>query len=383
MAYMSKVKRRQVKRTQAIRALITVVIIAVVLIIVWQISLGTTYAKVGGVAIRGGMVKGVEAFLTYYQTGQFPNTDFSGKTDEEIQTAKDMELVQRNSLIQSVFIPYEVTKQHFKAQGTPFPDEETAADIKDSVDTLFANTELERTLRSNGVNRTHVEYYYSYLSAMRKLMEEALEKNPITPEEEQEYYERYISYFTNPLSLQASHILIMDSDHTAAKRAEIQDILDQLRDGADFAEMAMEYSEDSSAADGGDLGSFGLGQMVAPFEEAALALDVGEISDIVETEYGFHIIKLTDRTEESVQPLDEVKSSVEELIGGDRLDEELDRLKSEANTTYSGLINPFTGKPPINLTELEEIRNPGGTDTGAEDAVEEEDGDGHEGHDHE
>jgi len=365
-----------------IRGLIAIAVAAVVLIIVWQASLGSVVAKVNGVSIRSGMVDGVEAFLVYYQTGQFPADQLAGLTGEERDSAVDMALVARNSLIQSVFVNSELIRQHFESEGKAFPSAEKAIEISETTDLLFANIELSRSFRNNGISKSHVEYYYTYQAAMEEFQEEVLANDPITDEDIETYYELYQFYFMTPVQLTASHILIMDPEHTDAKRAEIQAILDKLNDGEDFATLAIEYSEDGSAVNGGELGTFGLGEMVAPFEEAALALEPGEISGIVETEFGFHIILLTDKTEESYQSVDEVRDQLTELIGSDRTVDALDGLKEAATIEYSGLLNPTTGKPPTNLTELEEARNPDAAETAAEEDATEEEVDEHEGHDH-
>jgi len=366
MAYMSKTKKRRVRRLQLVRGLIAIAVIAAVIIIVWQIGLGSTIAKVNGASIRSGMVTGVENFITYYQSGQWPGDRLQGLTGEEKEMALDMALVARNSMVQSVFIQYELIRQHFSAQGTVFPSESEAAEISESVDAIFANVELSRLLSSNSVNKSHVEYYFTYLSALTKFMDEVMEADPITEEEELEYYELYLPYFATPLSLEASHILIMDRDHTPEKRAEIEAILEMLNEGEDFAELAMMYSDDGSAESGGYLGPFSQGQMVAPFEEAAMALQPGEISGIVETEFGFHIILLHDRTEEGFASFDEVRSQLAEQIASDRLITAVNKLIEAANIEYFGLVNPTTGKPPISLSELEEARNPGGAEEAAE-----------------
>lgn len=102
--------------------------------------------------------------------------------------------------------------------------------------------------------------------------------------------------------LKASHILIKD-EKTA------KDVLQKVKAGDDFAKLAEEYSEDpGSAANGGDLGYFGTGVMTKPFEDAAYALKVGEISELVKSEFGYHIIKLTDIKE--VKPFDEMKDEI-------------------------------------------------------------------------
>ena len=378
MAYMSKTKRKRVRKQQLIRGLIAIVVIAAVLITIWQTSLGSNVASVNGVMIRSGMVKGVEAFITYYQTGQFPGEDTAGLTGAEKDTANDMALVATNSMVQSVFITYEVITQHFKAEGTVFPDEETAAGIQETVDALFANIELSRLFRNNGVNKSHAKFYYTYQSAIAVFMDEVLVNNPITEEEIQEQYEIYMPFFATPEKVSASHILIADPDHTAAKRAEIEAILERLNNGEDFAALAMEYSDDGSSEYGGELGEFQRGMMVEPFEEAAFALEPGEISGIVETEFGFHIILLTGKTEAGFQSLEEVRSQLVEVLNNERMSEAIETLKGEADIRYYGLINPDTGKPPISLTELYDAR---GIDM-TEDTVDDDDDHDHDHDDH-
>jgi len=381
MAYMSKTKKRRVRKQQLIRGLIAIVVIVAVFIIVWQASLGSNVVSVNGTMVRSGMVKGVEAFVTYYQTGQFPGEDMRGLTGDEKQTADDMALVATNSMVQSVFVTNEVIMQHFKAEGRVFPDEETAAGIQETVDALFANIELSRLFRNNGVNKSHAKFYYTYQAAITIFMDEVLEKNPITDEEILEQYENYKPFFTTPETVTASHILIMDADHTAAKRAEIQAILDKLNEGEDFAALAMEYSEDSSGEFGGELGEFQRGVMVGPFEDAAFALEPGEISGIVETEFGFHIIKVTAKTEAGYQPLEDVRDQLEEVVKNERLSEAIEALKAAAVIQYFGLINPATGKPPISLPELADARGIDFSEN-TEDVDDDHDHDDHDGHDH-
>ena len=101
--------------------------------------------------------------------------------------------------------------------------------------------------------------------------------------------------------VQASHILLMyaGSQRSSASRSkeeaqqQIQALATQLQGGADFAELARANSDCPSSAKGGDLGSFGRGQMVGPFEDAAFGLQVGQTSGVVETPFGYHIIKRT------------------------------------------------------------------------------------------
>ncbi len=90
-----------------------------------------------------------------------------------------------------------------------------------------------------------------------------------------------------PNEVRASHILVDNEEHA-------RQIKQQIDDGADFAELAKEKSEGPSGKNGGDLGFFGRQEMVKPFEKVAFELDIGEVSDPVETQFGWHVIRKTD-----------------------------------------------------------------------------------------
>lgn len=104
-----------------------------------------------------------------------------------------------------------------------------------------------------------------------------------------------------PNSVRASHILLMyqGSQRSTATRSkeeaqqQIQQIESQLQQGADFATLAREHSDCPSSSKGGDLGQFGRGQMVGPFEDAAFGMEVGQTSGVVETPFGYHLIQRT------------------------------------------------------------------------------------------
>ncbi len=153
------------------------------------------------------------------------------------------------------------------------------------------------------------------------------------------YYRDNQQRLTFPEQVRVRHILLTwkplgQPDDRAALRDQMADVLQQARDGSDFAALANAHSEDSSAENGGDVGLFARGQMVKPFEDAAFALQPGEISDIVETAYGVHIIKLEERQEAELLPLDEVRDRLREYVGGQQADEavkqEIARLRQAA-----------------------------------------------------
>ncbi|QGH35717.1 foldase [Gracilibacillus salitolerans] len=138
----------------------------------------------------------------------------------------------------------------------------------------------------------------------------ATEDIEVTDEEIQKHYERMQT------NLVASHILVEDED-TA------NEVIDQLNDGEDFAALAEEYSSDTgSAADGGNLGEFGAGEMVPEFEDAAYNLEIDEISEPVQSTHGFHVIKVTDRVEaEDVEPLEDVEDQIKRDIASTKIDQ--------------------------------------------------------------
>lgn len=126
----------------------------------------------------------------------------------------------------------------------------------------------------------------------------------ITDAEVEEDYNANIDVFSIPESVRASHILVETEE-------EVQAVLDALEEGQSFADLAMRYSIDTgSAVRGGDLGYFYRGDMVQEFEDVAFALEVGETSGAVKTDYGYHVIALTDRIPRKVDPLEEVREDV-------------------------------------------------------------------------
>ena len=135
-----------------------------------------------------------------------------------------------------------------------------------------------------------------------------------------EYYElNKDERFASPEQVHARHILVKaapsaSEDAKAKARKKAEDLLAKVRDGGDFAALAKKNSEDTSAASGGDLGFFPRGTMTPPFEEAAFALEPGQISDVVQTPFGFHIIKVEERREAGPKPLDAVRAEVVEAL---------------------------------------------------------------------
>jgi len=137
------------------------------------------------------------------------------------------------------------------------------------------------------------------------------------------YYQENHDQFNFPEQRRARHILIRSGaadspELRESRRSQLQEVLEQARAGRDFVELALLYSEDATAADGGDLGYFSRGEMVGPIEEAAFALQPGEISGIVETSFGFHLVKLEEIKPARRISLDEARQDIAQKLRVER-----------------------------------------------------------------
>lgn len=167
-----------------------------------------------------------------------------------------------------------------------------------------------------------------------------------SPTEEQcrEYYDTHLEQFHEPEKVKASHILVTVDANAApeereAAREKIESLRQQCLAGEDFAQLARTHSDCPSSAQGGDLGWFDRARMVEPFSTAAFALQPGEISDVVETQFGYHVIRLTDRQEGRDIPFDEVREQISQKIEGDErqagVDSYIKQLREEAEVEYA------------------------------------------------
>jgi peptidyl-prolyl cis-trans isomerase C len=179
----------------------------------------------------------------------------------------------------------------------------------------------------------------------------------VTEEDARKYYQENTKQFETPEQIRASHILIKpvftdpnvdpNADPNEAKgkaRAKTEDLLKQLKDGADFAELAKANSNCPSAPRGGDLGFFPRGETTPAFEKVAFEMEIGQISDIVETEYGYHIIKVTDHKEASKtsfeQAKDDIITQLTQKKQSEFADEYIESLKADAKIVYPASKEP-------------------------------------------
>jgi peptidyl-prolyl cis-trans isomerase D len=182
-------------------------------------------------------------------------------------------------------------------------------------------------------------------------------RQAVSASEISQYYQAHESEYGTPEQRQAAHILIATS--SAAPQAEqdaaqkqAAELLKQLRQTpGKFAELAKKYSQDpGSAANGGDLGSFGRGMMVKPFEDAVFAMKPGEVSDLIKTDFGYHIIKLVKILPSKALPLEMVRADIESLLRQQKANEAFAELAENfSNTAYE---QSDTLKPAAELAHL-------------------------------
>jgi peptidyl-prolyl cis-trans isomerase D len=138
----------------------------------------------------------------------------------------------------------------------------------------------------------------------------------VTGQQIERYYNDNIQQYSTPEQVRASHILLKtEGKDDAAVKKEAEDLLAKIKGGADFAELAKQKSEDeASAKKGGDLDYFSKGQMVPEFDKVAFSLEPGQVSDVVKTQYGYHIIKVVDKKPASTKTLAEVRPQIEDQL---------------------------------------------------------------------
>jgi peptidyl-prolyl cis-trans isomerase C len=222
---------------------------------------------------------------------------------------------QRDQVFRGVLnelLNFKLVQAEGKARGITVTDQEIderIAEIRKQVpnDEAFQQALKQRQMTVGDLrNETRTEIL------VNKTMEsEIASKVVVSQADLDEYYKQNPDQFKQPEQLRASHILFsVDSSATADFRKTTRDqaegVLKRAKAGEDFAALAKQYSKDGSAQQGGDLNFFPRGQMVPAFDQAAFALKPGEISGIVETQFGFHIIKATEYKPERIVPLAEV-----------------------------------------------------------------------------
>jgi peptidyl-prolyl cis-trans isomerase C len=222
-------------------------------------------------------------------------------------------------LVLDRMITDELMYQDSLAQGFAVTEEERDAEMQKIKQKFTQADDFQATLDALHMSEAELADKLQRALAIQRLVDHLMEAIEVTDEEMRQFYAQHPEPFQTPEQIQARHILIKvatdasEADKTQA-RDKIAALQKRLTDGEDFAALARDHSEGPSNVRGGDLGYFMRGQMVAPFENAAFALAVGETSDIVETPFGYHLIQVTDRRPATVIAFEDARAELQQQV---------------------------------------------------------------------
>jgi peptidyl-prolyl cis-trans isomerase C len=218
-------------------------------------------------------------------------------------------------------VGYRLLLQEAKARKVTVPDADLDARIAEvkkqfPSEDLFMQTLIDRKMTLDQIRADARRD----MSIARLIDAEIAPRIAVTPAQVEDFYKSNPDKFQQSERVRASHILIRteenaDAGTKAQAKTKAQQILKDVKAGKDFAALARQHSQDpGSAVNGGDLGFFQQGQMVGPFNDAAFSLKPGATSDLVETQFGYHIIRVAEKQAGRTVPLEEAKPDIEEFL---------------------------------------------------------------------
>jgi peptidyl-prolyl cis-trans isomerase C len=188
--------------------------------------------------------------------------------------------------------------------------------------------------------------------AFQYLQKEVISKIKVTEKDAQAYYDKNPDLFKSPEQVKARHILIqVPKEATDEEKKKLKEkaaeVLTKVKAGEDFAKLAAESSDDpGTKSKGGELGLFSKGSMVPAFEQVAFSLKPGEVSELVETEFGFHVIKVDEKKEAVAEPFETIKEKVTKQVLREKQEAKVTEFVEQALKKAKVTMNPaaLTGK---------------------------------------
>jgi len=230
-------------------------------------------------------------------------------------------------------VGYHLLQQEATARKLVVADAEVDVRVKQVRDQVGDEAAFQKALAERKTTLERVRADMRRQMLVDRLIEvEVVPTISVRPEQVTDFYNQNPAQFVQPETLRTSHILVRlpeQADEAAKKemRAKAEALLRQVKAGADFAKVAKESSQDpGSAQNGGELPPFSKGQMIPPFEEAAFALKPGQTSDVVETSFGFHIIRLHERRAPALVPLNQVQAQIQQYLADQQRQEKVAAL---------------------------------------------------------
>jgi peptidyl-prolyl cis-trans isomerase C len=212
---------------------------------------------------------------------------------------------------------YDEEKQKVLAQNPPFKATILQRIVQGLVISKIAR---DKEFEKRAEIREQLELLTDDLLASEYIKKEVVAKISVPEDDMKLFYKAHQEDFKAPEMVRARHILIKvdksaSGDDKKKAKDKAEGILKRIKSGEDFAKLASEFSDDpGSKTKGGDLGLFQRGKMVPAFEEVAFSLNAGEVSDVVETRFGFHLIKVEEKKEAAIEPYDKVKEKIGEKV---------------------------------------------------------------------
>lgn len=298
-----------------------------------------TIASGDGITIGRGEFNQAVAWAKYmtekqYGSGMWTRIAQNGQTWAEVFP----------QIVLDKFIAGEIVAKAAKSQNIQATESEITGETAKYQDLINGDPNLALMVRQNNIGQWFLRGMARENILGAKYQENYLNSVKISDDEIKQYYDDNRSSFSYE-KVKAAHILIKTRDESSAEGKaynqsafqKATEIVKQARAGQDFAKLAGEYSEDpGTAPNGGELGYFGRGVMVKEFEDAAFSLNKGQISDVVQTIYGYHIIKVEDHIT-GILEFDQVKDDIKKLLANDKLQEHINSLVKEANVKIYGL----------------------------------------------
>lgn len=210
--------------------------------------------------------------------------------------------------------------QEARSRKTTVADSEIESQVANIRKQFPSEDEFRKALSARGTTVEGLRDDIRREMVIGKMMEAEIGPRVSVQEADiKDFYDKNPGEFQQPERFRASHILLrVEEGATDAQkkeaRARMDGLLKQIREGADFAALAKQHSQDGSGQNGGDLNYFQKGQMVPPFEQAVMALKPGEVSGVVETPFGLHVIKLTDKQPSRTVPLAEASQRIGQFL---------------------------------------------------------------------
>lgn len=240
------------------------------------------------------------------------------------------------------FLAQEIRRQVLEPRAEEFGIEVTEEEVQERMDQIESGygspSAFAEALREQGLTVPDLRILVRDRTLEEKMRAEITQDVGATEEEVAEYYEEHLQEFT---VFRARHVLVENEQRAREISQELASLKGQARDDA-FARLARRESLDQQSGEqGGDLGFFGSGDLVKPFENAAYSLDIGEISEPVQSEFGWHVIEVLER---ATDPLSAVDDQIEEDLSGPARDEAWNEWVMEAYEEVDVEVNPRYGE---------------------------------------